>query len=804
VAGPALPALAAGEGAQELLALGTDDDATLGWACTRAGEFRVFRLDDGSELTRATPWSSSAPTALARCSGRGIVAGFADGTLRLGSLSLTASFPEEASVPEAARALAPGARVVCGERLYERTSAGPLRAQELALEPGTPTESGSAASVRHVDAVEPPGGPVLACLGDDGVLRVLHSTNRTNMLTGEETVSVEHGELALDLAAVGGAPRWLALTGLGDCVFLVWEDGSLWRCDTRDPAHVRVVEKLDLLPVDGERVTALAFLIGRTSLAVGDSRGRVRVWFRVHPENAGTPDGVELARVHELAGDGRAVTALAASARTRLLAAGYEDGAVRLFHVTSERRLLTTQVGASPGAVRALALGPRDDRLIAAGAGALALWQLDVRHPEASLASLFTPVWYEGYPAPSLTWQTTGGSDEFEPKYGLVPLVFGTIKATFYSLLFGVPLALLAALYTSEFLHPRHKARVKPAIEMMASLPSVVLGFLAALVLAPAIEGAVPAVLLAAILLPFAACLGGCLWRALPVAHGARAERLRLPCVALALVVGAWLAAGLGPRAEGWLFAGDFRQWLTGSVGRAAGGWIVLLLPLVAVAVIAFVAGRVNPWLAARCRDATPARFALYDVTKFLGAALATVALATALGLVLERLGLDPRGELFGTYVQRNALVVGFAMGFAIIPIVYTLAEDALAAVPDHLRAASLGAGATPWQTAVRVVVPTAMSGLFSAVMIGFGRAVGETMIVLMAAGGTPILDWNVFNGFRSLSANIATELPESVAGGTHYRVLFLAALVLFAMTFALNTLAELVRLRYRRRSVQL
>jgi phosphate transport system permease protein len=154
--------------------------------------------------------------------------------------------------------------------------------------------------------------------------------------------------------------------------------------------------------------------------------------------------------------------------------------------------------------------------------------------------------------------------------------------------------------------------------------------------------------------------------------------------------------------------------------------------------------------------------------------------------------------------VQRNALVVGFVMGFAIIPIVYTIAEDALAAVPDHLRAASLGAGATTWQTTVRVVVPTAMSGLFSAVMIGFGRAVGETMIVLMAAGNTPVMDWNVFNGFRTLSANIAVELPEAVQGSTHYRMLFLAALVLFAITFVLNTLAETVRLRYRKRRVSL
>ena len=143
-------------------------------------------------------------------------------------------------------------------------------------------------------------------------------------------------------------------------------------------------------------------------------------------------------------------------------------------------------------------------------------------------------------------------------------------------------------------------------------------------------------------------------------------------------------------------------------------------------------------------------------------------------------------------------------MGFAVIPIIYSISEDALVSVPDHLRAASLGAGATAWQTAVLVVMPPAMSGLFSAAMIGVGRAVGETMIVLMAAGNTPIMDMNIFNGFRTLSANLAVELPEAVQGSTHYRTLFLAALALFAMTFVLNTAAEGVRLHFRKKTSRL
>jgi phosphate transport system permease protein len=151
-------------------------------------------------------------------------------------------------------------------------------------------------------------------------------------------------------------------------------------------------------------------------------------------------------------------------------------------------------------------------------------------------------------------------------------------------------------------------------------------------------------------------------------------------------------------------------------------------------------------------------------------------------------------------YDQRNALVVGLAMGLAVIPIIFSISEDALSSVPRHLTAGSLALGASPWQTAWRVVLPAASPGIFSAIMIGFGRAVGETMIVLMATGNTPIMDWSPFNGFRTLSANIAVEIAEAPQGGSLYRVLFLAALLLFMITFAVNTAAEIVRQRLRHR----
>jgi phosphate transport system permease protein len=307
------------------------------------------------------------------------------------------------------------------------------------------------------------------------------------------------------------------------------------------------------------------------------------------------------------------------------------------------------------------------------------------------------------------------------------------------------------------------------------------------------------------VLLVPAVFLGGAaLWQLIPYRLALRLARWRFPAMFLAVPAAFVLARALGPAIERICFGGDILLWLGGGPGGTAGAWAFLLIAPAAIAVLLLFGRHVNPRLLQAARGWTRARCAAADLARFGCALLASLALAAAAGALLAALGLDPRGSVVGTYVQRNSLVVGFVMGFAIIPIIYTIAEDALAAVPDHLRSASLAAGATPWQTARRIVIPTATSGLFSAVMIGLGRAVGETMIVLMAAGNTPILDWNVFNGFRTLSANIAVELPEAVRNSTHYRTLFLSALVLFVMTFILNTCAEIVRIRFRRKAQEL
>jgi phosphate transport system permease protein len=506
----------------------------------------------------------------------------------------------------------------------------------------------------------------------------------------------------------------LVMDGRGDDLFVGTSRGQVLRYHLGDPSSPALAETVT---VGDAAVTVVGFLIGDRTLVVGDARGRVSTWQLVPVAGVGGP---RLARIHEFPPHGAAVAAVAASPRDKGFVTADAGGGLHVSYGASGQTLL--RLRAPEPDLRAVVFAPKADGLLAMAAdGRVAHWRLENPHPEVTLHTLFGKVWYEGYPEPEYVWQSTGGTDDFETKLGLTPLIFGTLKGTFYALLIAVPLALLAALYVSEFMHSTIKAAVKPVVEIMAALPSVVLGFLAGLWLAPVVERVLPGLFLfpPVLVVAILAALFG--WRALPI--GVRG-RFRTGTEALLLipvaVVAGWVALTLGGLVESWLWAGDYRGWLR-----------------------------------------------------------------SALGL---------------TYDQRNSLVVGVAMGFAVIPIIFTIAEDSLANVPQHLRAGSLALGATRWQTALRVVLPTASPGIFSAIMIGFGRAVGETMIVLMATGNTPVMDWSIFSGFRALSANIAVELPEAPEGGTLFRVLFLAALLLFGLTFVVNTAAELVRLRLRSR----
>jgi phosphate transport system permease protein len=475
-------------------------------------------------------------------------------------------------------------------------------------------------------------------------------------------------------------------------------------------------------PFPNQNIALINFLLADKTLVIGNESGEMVGYTLLTPT---ADSGLQFVPTKQFGDLPEAPQQLVPSRRNRSFLITTETHVSLCYGTTASTRW-KSQLPFSP--VAATLSSKSDTILFADDAGGLHFYSLNDKHPEAGWAAFFGKIWYEGAPRPDWIWQSTGGSDSFEPKLSMRPLIFGSIKGTVYAILFALPLALLAAIYCSQFQNYRYKALVKPTMEIMASLPSVVLGFLGALWLAPLLEDQVPAVLSFLLILPALAMGFGYAWTRLPASYRVICKPGREFIFALPIVAASFfLAKYSGPVLESILFTvsgpegkqvADFRLWWNETTGS--------------------------------------------------------------------------------NFEQRNALIVGFMMGFAVIPIIFTITEDALSNVPQDLRSASLALGASRWQTAMRVVLPTASPGIFSAVMIGIGRAVGETMIVLMATGNTPIMEWSVFNGMRTLAANIAVELPEAPVGGTLYRSLYMGALILFCMTFVLNTCAELLRRHLR------
>lgn len=264
----------------------------------------------------------------------------------------------------------------------------------------------------------------------------------------------------------------------------------------------------------------------------------------------------------------------------------------------------------------------------------------DAQINTASWRYMLEPYQWEGYKKPQYIWQPRG---EIQ-KFNIVPLIIGSLKLTVVALLFSIPISLAAAIYVSQLCAPRLRETIKPGIELLASIPSVVMGFFALNVMAGFFQG------------------------------------------------------------------------------------------------------------------------------------------------------------LFHYQSALNALVAGIALGLAVIPVIFSIAEDALTSVPRSYVQAALALGSSRWQAAWQVVVPAALPGIFAAIVLGFGRAVGETMIVLMASGNASIMSWNILESARTITATIAAELGEAVMGGPHYRILFMIGVLLFVVTFLSNLAGELVMHRLKNR----
>ncbi|WP_079203914.1 ABC transporter permease subunit [Pseudomonas sp. CC6-YY-74] len=536
-------------------------------------------------------------------------------------------------------------------------------------------------------------------------LQVLSLGREENMMTGE----VSHSEARIELAQIAEPIKALIVDPRHQWLYVI--NGRA----TADVFSLRTKAlngRYKLLSDGATTVTNATALLGGISLMIGDSKGAIQQWFMVRDE-----DGKQyLKSIRRFQMGDSAITQILPEERRKGFMALDAKGNLGIFHSTAHRTLLVEPV--ADGAALA-GLSPRANRMLVESQGQLQRLVVDNPHPEVSWNSLWGKVWYENYDEADYVWQSTSASTDNEPKLSLAPLAFGTLKAAFYAMLLAAPLAIAAAIYTAYFMAPSMRGKIKPVIELMEALPTVILGFFAGLFLAPYVEGHLPGIFSLLIFTPIGILLAGFAWSRLP-----ESVRLAVPdgweaalLIPVILLIG-FVSLGMSGQMEVWLFDGNMRAWLSNDLG----------IP----------------------------------------------------------------------FDQRNALVVGLAMGFAVIPTIYSIAEDAVFSVPKSLTFGSLALGATPWQTLTRVVILTASPGIFSAVMIGMGRAVGETMIVLMATGNTAIMDMNIFQGLRTLAANVAVEMPESAVGGTHYRVLFLSALVLLSFTFVMNTLAELVRQRLR------
>jgi phosphate transport system permease protein len=455
------------------------------------------------------------------------------------------------------------------------------------------------------------------------------------------------------------------------------------------------------------KVSELAFLAGDQTLIVADDRGQISSWFRIR----GSRNSYRFKQIHTLARHKAAVTEIKTFKSDRNFLSLDRSGEVKIHHSTTGKshRLFDSKHFEKLASVFIL----RKDRLLCTEInGKFSLYRLSIPFPEVTLPSLFGKIWYESYSKPEFVWQTGGGTAEYESKYSFVPLFFGTLKGALYAMLFSIPLGLLAAIYISQFASPRLGSLIKPAIEVLAGLPGVVIGVIAAIFLASFFSGNLLEVIIFVGLLPVLVLIHifivPKMANKLPIQFFKSKE---LIWVSVMLLVSLVIAKLISPFLEDSLFSGDLKQWL-------------------------------------------------YNSFKV-------------------------------RYDQQNSMLVGIALGLAVIPTIFTISEDSLSRVPKSVISGALALGASYSQAVFKLIVPAATSGILASIMLAFGKAVGETMIILMISGNTPLINLSPFNGFRSVSATIAIEMPEALPGGSLYHLIFLMGLLLFVFTFILNFVAS-------------
>lgn len=667
--------------------LSSEEQGKIGARLTDQGVVRFFRLRDGTTLGEVKiklPQDASTTSFAAGDASEYVSAyGLSDGRVMVVKQAYGVTFD------------ANNKRVIQPEIEY------PLGEEPIVLDEGR-------VAIQKLAIQSADDATTLAALTRDGRLLLVGLTSKKNLVTG--AVEIERSASKLD--GVAGEIQNLIIDVKQRELYVGHGGKFITHFDITDKSQPRLIQKQQVV-AEGETLSSLNILSGGFSLVVGTDKGNLSQWFLVRDAQ----NNYTLKHIRDFKPMSGKVTTIAPEYFRKGFVAGDDQGTVGLYYATSQKLLWRDSVGR--GEIVAAETTPRANGLMIQSAnGKLYAARVHNEFPEVSFSALWQKVWYESYDKPEFIWQSAAATDDFEPKFSLAPLTLGTLKAAFYAMLVATPLALLAAIYAAYFMAPTMRRVAKPSIEIMEALPTVILGFLAGLWLAPLVENNLAGTLLTFVFIPITVMLAALFWRYLPEKLTARVRpgweaALLIPVVML----GVWLAFQLGHPIEARFFGGDMPHWLTTQ------------------------------------------------------------------GI---------------TYEQRNSLVVGIAMGFAVTPIIFSIAEDAIFSVPKHLTTGSLALGATPWQTLKNVVLHTASPGIFSAVMIGMGRAVGETMIVLMATGNTAVMDLSIFTGFRTLAANVGVEMPEAAVGTTHFRLLFVSALVLFVFTFVVNTAAELIRQRLR------
>ena len=344
-------------------------------------------------------------------------------------------------------------------------------------------------------------------------------------------------------------------------LYVAHNNGEVSLIDISDLDDIQVLERKHVVN-DGSEISQLTFLTGEISLLIGDNKGNLSQWFPVQKET-----GLTLSHIRDFDSKHSAITEIVTEQRRKGFAAIDDKGQLAFYHSTAHRTLLHEAI--SESRLNFLAVSPRADTFITEdNKQNIQFWHVDNEHPEMSWSVLWDEIWYESYPEPSYTWQSSSSSNDFEPKFSLMPLAFGTLKAAFYAMLFAMPLAIMGAIYTAYFMAPKMRTYVKPTIEIMEALPTVILGFLAGLWLAPIIESHLPGFFSMLIILPVGVLVFAFSWKSLPKEIRQRVpEGWQAALLIPVLLFTGWLAMTLSLPMENFFFNGDMKIWLSESLG---------------------------------------------------------------------------------------------------------------------------------------------------------------------------------------------------------------------------------------------